>query len=138
MAVTEKLDWFGNVGLLETEITKFSDSGVEGNDLQTAPNVTANSGLTWKNKDFSASTVARYSDAYYSDVNNRPRGKTDPYVVVDAQLSWQFKHLRVFGTVKNIFDNDKPVARSANSNPALETEVQLQPRLFMVGLQLDY
>ncbi|WP_292756751.1 TonB-dependent receptor [Methylophaga sp. UBA2689] len=138
VAVTEKLDWFGNVGLLETEITKFSDSGVEGNDLQTAPNVTANSGLTWKNKDFSASTVARYSDAYYSDVNNRPRGKTDPYVVVDAQLSWQFKHLRVFGTVKNIFDNDKPVARSANSNPALETEVQLQSRLFMVGLQLDY
>lgn len=138
VAINEQLDWSGNVGLLDTEITDFSGAGVQGNELQTAPNITANTGLTWRKNGFTASTVARYSDSYYSDVNNRPRGKTDPYVVIDAKVSWQLEHVRLFATLKNMFDNDKPISRSANSNPAQDTEVRLQPRLFMVGLQLDY
>lgn len=143
--VSDNLNLFGNIGLLETEVTDFPDSGIEENELLTAPNFTANTGATWVYAGLTASMVVRYSDAYFTDVNNRPRGKTDPYVIADAQLGYDFGRVRIFATAKNMFDEEKPVARYPGINPenqqpdeAFDTAVMLQPRTYLVSLLLSY
>lgn len=145
LSTSEHTNVFGNIGLLETEITDYEGSGVEGNELLTAPNFSANTGFTLVRDNFNASVVARYSDAYFTDVNNRPRGKTDAYVVADAQAGYDFGNIRIFANIKNMFDNETSVARYPGFNTAigeddasLDTAVLLQPRTYTVGLQLDF
>ncbi len=136
--VTERLMLFGNLGLLQTEIVKSSESSaLEGNKLQRAPNVTANIGVVWKDGNWRAGASARYSDSYYSDIDNRPRGKVDPYVIADAELAYDFGGAEIFGSVKNIFDHDQNIALFANgANPALDAAIRQQPRTFWVGIKV--
>ena len=137
---------WGNLAWLDTDVTKYPNSGIEGNQLLTAPDFTANLGVSWKLNNWRASLSSRYSDSYFTDVNNRPGGKTDPYVVVDAQLSYEAGHTRWFATVKNLADSDKPVARypglapanSTSPDSAFDSAVLLQPRSFLVGVQWNY
>ncbi|MBU2892318.1 TonB-dependent receptor [Colwellia sp. D2M02] len=145
-ALTDTFDVFANLALLDTDIVNYPYSGVEGNQLLAAPNITANLGLAWHTNHWNANISARYSDEYFSDVNNRTGGKTDAYIVADAQISYEVGSIRLFAHVKNIFDTDKPVARypgtaprdSNQSNSAFDTAVLLQPRTFLIGVQLQY
>ena len=144
--LTPSVDLWGSLGLLDTEVSDFSGSGIEGNQLLTAPEVTANMGMAWHQNGWRASMNHRFSDRYYSDVNNRPGGKTDPYVVTDVSLSYEVGAVRLFGSVKNLFDTEKPVARyqgvaPADSNEpdsAFDSAVLLQPRTFLAGIELSY
>jgi len=114
--------------------------------LLTAPKFTANLGVTWQINHWHASLSSRYSDSYFTDVNNRPRGKTDPYIVADAQLSYEPGKMRWFVTGKNLFDTHKPVARypglapagSTSPDSAFDSAVLLQPRSILAGVQLKY
>jgi iron complex outermembrane receptor protein len=145
-ALTEALVLSGGFAWLDTEVAEFPNSGIEGNQLLTAPEFSANLALSWKVNHWHASLSARYSDSYFTDVNNRPRGKTDAYVVGDAQLSYQAGRARWFAHVKNLFDADSPIARYPGFAPAGSSEpdstfdsaVLLQPRSFLVGVQLNY
>jgi outer membrane receptor protein involved in Fe transport len=92
-------------------------------------------GALWKDGNWKASAVARYSDAYFTDINNRPRGKTDPYIVADAQLSYDFGNFELFGSVRNIFDADDPVALYPGLDSSLDTAVLLQPRTMLFGIK---
>lgn len=144
--LTETVEIWGNTAWLNTEITDYPNSGVEGNQLLTAPEFTANIGISWQINKWQASFSSRYSDAYFTDVNNRPRGKTDPYVIADAQIAYELKNSRWFITAKNLFDNDKPVARYAGVAPAgssapdstFDSAVLLQPRSILLGVELTY
>lgn len=138
--ITDVLTLYGNVGLLQTEIVKSSGSAaLEGNDLQRAPNLTANVGVIWKDGNWRASASARYSDAYFSDIDNRPRGKVDPFVIADAELAYDFGGAEVFGSVKNIFDHDQNIALFANgANPNLDAAIRQQPRTFWAGIKMRY
>ncbi len=138
-ALNDNIDLWGNLALLDTTITDYPNSGVQGNKLYTAPKVTANLGLSWKKSHWTSSVSARYSDAYYSDVNNRSRGKTSPFVVADAQLAYDKGNTRWFASVKNIFDTNKPVQLIPNAtNSANDAAVLLQPRSFLLGVQFRY
>jgi iron complex outermembrane recepter protein len=145
-SVTETITLFGSFGLLWTEITAFPGSGVEGNALTTAPNVTASLGFLWHDGPWKASAVARYSDAYFTDINNRPRGKTDPYVVTDAQVSYDFGSFELFSSVRNLLNADDPIALypgvapggSGQPDSAFDSAVLLQPRSFLVGIKAKY
>jgi iron complex outermembrane recepter protein len=145
-SVTATITLFGGFGLLWTEITAFPGSGVEGNALTTAPNVTASLGFLWHDGPWKASAVARYSDAYFTDINNRPRGKTDPYVVADAQVSYDFGSFELFSSVRNLLNADDPIALypgvapggSGQPDSAFDSAVLLQPRTFLVGIKAKY
>lgn len=144
--LTESLDILANLAWLNTEVTDYPHSGIEGNELLTAPKMTANLGVSWQFNNWRANLSSRYSDSYFTDVNNRPGGKTDPYIVADAQLSYEIGVFRWFISAKNLFDSDKPVARypglapagSTSPDSAFDSAVLLQPRTTLVGVQLKY
>ena len=145
-ALSDNLDVWGNVSLLDTEISHYPGSGVQGNELLTAPNMTARIGFSWYRDNWHAGINAKYSNSYYTDINNRPGGETDAYVVADAQLSYQADGYRLFVVVNNLFDSDKPVSRYPGMAPAgselpdsaFDSAVLLQPRSFQIGFELSY
>src|SRR3546814_2660927 len=60
------LELFGSVGLLQTEITSYPGSGVEGNDLTRAPAFTPDIGPTHLHESgFHASGAARVREPYH-------------------------------------------------------------------------
>ncbi len=132
-AINSEFEVYGDLGLLHTEIVDFSGGVAEGNELLTAPSVTASAGVLWEKANWDASFGTKYSNSYYSDVNNRKSTRTESYVIADAQLAYSFKHVRIFGSIRNMFDADEPVAK-----PSADTAVLLQPRTFMVGLQTTF
>lgn len=144
--LTEQLKISGNLAFLDTEVSEYPDSGIEGNQLLTAPSITATVNLEWQYENWLATFNTRYSDSYFTDVNNRPGGETDPYVVTDMRLAYTMGSIEYFGTVKNMFDTDKPialypgVAPSDSSEPdsVFDSAVFLQPRSFLIGLELQF
>lgn len=137
-ALLENIDLFGNVGLLKTEVEKNPGSGIEGNSLFGAPNLTAAAGISWQQDGWNASLAARYSDSYFTDINNRPRGKTDAYIVTDAEVGYTFGTFRVFGEIENIFDADTAVGFYPGATTEADTAVLLQPRTFRVGVSARF
>lgn len=137
-ALLENVDLFGNVGLLKTEVEEYPGSGIEGNSLFGAPNLTGAAGVSWQQDGWNASLAARYSDSYFTDINNRARGKTDAYIVTDAEMGYAFGNIRIFGEIKNIFDADTAVAFYPGSTEATDTAVLLQPRTFRLGVSARF
>ena len=134
-----ELELFGNIGLLQTEITSYPGSGVEGNELSRAPAVTADIGAIWRHSSgLEASVDARYSDAYFSDYLNDSRGKTDPYWVANAQVGYTIGNVRAFAFVNNIFDNDEPIEIYPGATRADDTANLLQPLTFGIGLHATF
>ncbi len=130
---------FGNLGLLKTKVNSFPGSGVEGNQLLTAPNFTANLGANWTYNGFLTSVTTRYTNGYYTDINNRPRGQVDPYFVTDAKIAYEIGNLQLFGEVSNIFDTQAFISRYPNeSSSALDTAVLIQPRTFKFGATVKF
>jgi outer membrane receptor protein involved in Fe transport len=144
--LTENWSAWANLAWLDTEVTDYPNSGIEGNQLLTAPKITANLGISWQLNNWKANISSRYSDSYFTDVNNRPGGETDPYVIADAQVCYTVGAARWFITAKNLFDTDKPVARYPGKAPTgstapdsnFDSAVLLQPRTALVGVQLYY
>lgn len=144
--VMDGLSARANLGLLGTRVSRFPGSGIEGNDLLTAPSVTASGGLNWRRGGFDAGAALAYTGAYYTDVNNRPRGRTATRLVTDMQAGFTWSGIRLFGSVKNLFDNDAAVARYPGVSPAggsgvdsdYDSAVLLQPRTFLIGIQAGF
>lgn len=130
---TPNLSIFGNIGLLKTEIDEF---GVySGNDLANAPALTVDAGFNYKFAGgFDAGADLRYSEAYYSSIDNAPRGKVDPYVVANTQAGYQIApSARIFAFVNNVFDT-RAELRIYNDNSA---DIN-RPRTFGLGLDVKF
>ncbi len=134
------LELFAEVGLLKTKITKYPASGVEGEALPRSPAFTATAGVSYQHSSgFDVSLDARYSSSYYSSANpsvahpDNPRGKVDPYAVVNAQAGYSFGNARVFAFVNNVFNSGKPVAFWPFG--VTEEANILRPLTFGVGVQ---
>jgi outer membrane receptor protein involved in Fe transport len=136
--LTDTLSLFGGIGILKTDVEKYPGSGIEGNQLFGAPNLTGNAGISWENEGWNVSVIARYTDSYFTDINNRPRGKTEPHVVADAQAGYEFGNMRIFGEVQNIFNTDTPIAFYPGATSATDTAVFTQPRTFRVGVGMKF
>lgn len=136
--VTDKLTLDGGLGLLWTDIISYPNSGVEGNKLFTAPNITATVGLTWKDGNWRINANGKYTDAYFTDINNRARGKTDPYFIANTELAYTYKNLELFGTVNNVFDTETPIALYPGSDPSQDSAVLTHPRTFLIGVKARY
>jgi iron complex outermembrane recepter protein len=131
------LDVFGNIGLLRTKITEYPDSSVEGNRLAQAPAFTADMGLIYRHGiGLDVSIDGRYSDAYYSSVTNDPRGKVDPYGIVNLQAGYRVGRARIFGFAKNIFASAAAVLLEPGATPAEDSALIVRPRRVGLGVTI--
>lgn len=129
------LELFADLSLLRTEITDFPGSSVEGNELPRAPAFTTDLGLLYRHRaGFDAGVDLRYSDAYYSSVTNEPRGKVDPYALVNAQAGYSLAGARLFVYVTNIFDSAAPVQLEPGATAAEDVAMIVRPRRAGIGL----
>ncbi len=137
------LEFFGEVGLLKTKILKYAGSGITGEALPRSPKFTATAGASYKHSSgFDISVDGRYSSSYYSSANanpgatSNPRGRVDPYVVVNAQAGFTYGNARVFAFVNNLFNSGKPTAIWPFG---VEKEANiLRPRWFGIGVQATF
>lgn len=140
--VVPGLQLSAGLGVLETEVKKFPDSGFEGHELLNAPAVTGDVAVIYQRDGLEFSLDARYSGAYFSDIENALNRRTDPYWVANAQLGYTFGRVRAFGVVNNIFDGDDRIYRYP---PFLDAGILfpasaniLRPRTYGVGVQVDF
>ena len=126
------------IGLLKTEITQYDDASLEGNDLARAPALTANFGVHYRHASgFEVGGNARYSESYYSSVENLGRGKTDPYWIVNTRFAYNLRDYRLFAFVNNVLDEDTPLLFDADPAglPADDTAILPRPRTLGVGIE---
>jgi outer membrane receptor protein involved in Fe transport len=129
----------GELGLLRTEVTEYPDSNVEGHEFASAPAATASLGFAWTaGNGFALGANARYSDAYYSSLDNHPRGRTDPYWLLDARAGYRFGVAHVFAYVDNLLDGDAPLLIAPGATRAEDVANLPQPRSYGVGLELQF
>jgi outer membrane receptor protein involved in Fe transport len=138
-AIAPGLTAYGSLGLLQARITKYPNSGFQGNDQPISPSASASAGLSWKAaQGWEASISGRYSGSYYSDLDNQPRGKIDPYFVANAQLGYTMSRVRMYGYVENLFDSDKTLAVSSGVVAAEDTADILPPRTYWAGVEVSF
>lgn len=133
------LSAYGSVGLLKASITKYPESGFQGNDQPIAPSFTAAGGLTWRAASgFDAGISARYSGSYFTDLHNQPRGKVDPFFVANAQAGYRWSRARLYASVENLFDSDKVLAVYSGAVAAEDVADILAPRTYWAGVEVSF
>lgn len=106
---TEELDFYGNLGLLRTEITQINpgqNSLLLGSDLPRAPEITASAGVIYTaDNGFFASAEARYVSERQTRFLSRVLGS---YTLVDLSIGYETelngKALKLDAHVNNLFD----------------------------------
>ncbi|WP_394201265.1 TonB-dependent receptor [Shewanella waksmanii] len=105
--LTDDLQLSSGLGLLESEIKaaapEFGD--IIGNELSSAPNLTANLGLKyWLNDEFSFGISANYVSEYQGDIANTEALKAGDYVISRFNVDYISDAWRVSAFVNNLFD----------------------------------
>jgi len=131
--------FFANIGLLKTDVNRFADSGIQGNDLPRSPAFTSDVGATFSpDGKLQMTADVRYTDAYYSEATNDPRGRTSPYAVVNGQLAYPVGPVRLTFTVRNLLDSAKPVSIGPGATPQDYSATILQPRSVTGGVEVRF
>ncbi|HVV28307.1 MAG TPA: TonB-dependent receptor [Rhizomicrobium sp.] len=135
----EDAEIFASIGLLQTKVNEDADPTIQGNELPRSPAFTSDVGFNvtpWRKLTVGADL--RYTDAYYSDAFNNARGKTSPYAIVNAQVSYDFEAARIFVATRNLFDSRAPVVIGPGTTPAQDIATLTRPRTFTVGLERKF
>lgn len=136
---TPELELFGDIGLLKTEILDYPGSSYEGNELPHAPALTASFGANYRPfEGVEIGIDARYSDAYYSEVTNSARGKTDPYWVANAHAGYDFGTAKVFAYARNLFDTETPLDIGLGRTVSTDYATMLRPLTVGMGVQMNF
>jgi Fe(3+) dicitrate transport protein len=132
--------------LSSTDAESIFAGAKKGNELPYIANEVVSFGLGYIYKKFSANLDANYTAAVWADGSNRdieanPEsgtqdsrfGKIEDQFVVDAALGWQFnKKVRMFSSIKNLFDEQYMVSRQPlGPRPGM-------PFSMMAGLEFDF
>ena len=118
---TDSLKLTTGLGLLNTKIKSYPDSGIEGNKLGRAPKYTANIGVKYLNdKGWEAGGDVRFYGGYYSAADNAESGKIGAYNQVNLYTAYNFKQGRVSLYADNVFNRRRPIfISSADRQDAL-------------------
>ncbi|WP_188818531.1 TonB-dependent receptor [Novosphingobium indicum] len=135
----DSLELFANAGLLKTKVNRYVEPAVEGNELARSPAFTLNAGLVARPvEQLSLSFDVRYTDSYYSDVFNNARGKTDPYVLANAQIAWQAGPARLFLAATNLFDTTDATLITPGATFAQDNAQITRPRQVTGGIEFSF
>ena len=130
---------YANLGLLKTEVERYADPTVEGNELARAPAFSVDLGfIASPFPHFEVSANVSYTDAYYSDATNTPRGKVDPYAVANAQMAYTLESLRLYVTAENLFDSDNEVSILTGATADADSATLLKPRTVTAGIEYNF
>ena len=118
---TDSLKLTTGLGLLNTKIKSYPDSGIEGNKLGRAPKYTANIGVKYLNdKGWEAGGDVRFYGGYYSAADNAESGKIGAYNQVNLYTAYNFKQGRISLYADNVFNRRQPIfISSADRQDAL-------------------
>ena len=106
----EHLKLTAAVGLLHSKISRYPNSGIEGNRFGRAPKYTANLGAKYLHPSgFEAGGDIRFSGGYYSAADNAETGKIGSYSQTNLYAAYNFKQGRVSLYADNVFNSRRPV-----------------------------
>lgn len=135
----EALSLFASAGLLKTKVNRYNDPAIEGNELVRAPAFSLNAGFTLKPvEQLELSFDMRYTDAYFSDILNNARGKTDPFTVANAQIGWRQGPARLFVAASNLFDTTDVQLLSPGATRDFDVATITRPRRVTAGIELSF
>lgn len=139
---TETLTLSGGLGLLETEITRFSDAAsFEGNRFARAPGKTATLGFDWDaTSKLNLGGQVRFVDGYYSDSANSASYKIDDYTLVDLRASYDLRDgMELYAYVNNVFDERASVLKQAARGTVPFTQASMTtPRSIGFGIRGEF
>jgi outer membrane receptor protein involved in Fe transport len=138
-ALTSNDEVYVNLGLLKTAVDKYADLTVQGKDLARSPAFSVDLGMTSSPiENLVLSANIRYTDAYYSDATNTPRGKVDAYVVANAQIAFTMSALRFSLMAENLFDSDSEVSILTGSTVETDSSTLLKPRTLTASVEYSF
>ncbi len=140
--VRDNLRVKGGLGLLHTEITRFSNAAADyqGHRFGRAPDYSLMLAADWAiTPEWNLSGQLRHTDGYFSDDNEDEATKVDAYTVVNARMTWQPReHIQAFAYVNNLFDDRSATyLRASRSIGGFEATV-VEPREVGLGLKVTF
>ncbi|WP_340680515.1 TonB-dependent receptor [Paraglaciecola sp.] len=116
--LNEDIELKAGLGLLKTNINHAADNypEVEGNELNSAPSITANLGAKyWLTETFNIGVSVNYVDEYYGDFTNTVQRIAGDYSLVRLQGRYEFKNWLVSAYVNNALDDEAILSREPAS-----------------------
>lgn len=107
--ITQDLKINAGLGLLETEIKDASVdyASATGNELNSAPNVTANIGAKyWVNNALDLGVSAKYVGEYYGDIDNTEDSVAGDYTLVRLNANYRIDDWKISAFVNNATDEE--------------------------------
>ncbi|MBD2840978.1 TonB-dependent receptor [Erythrobacter rubeus] len=136
--VTDRLELFGSLGLLEAEFRQLVSPGQFGTfEFGAAPGITGFAGASFDaTSKLRLSGQVRYVDSYFSTGDNVPVNEVDSYAVVDVNARYDLGRVTLYAFAENLFDSD------IETDLALDAPVPFatlaDPIRFGVGLQVAF
>lgn len=130
---------YAGLGTIGSDIKKFPNSGVQGNELPRAADVSANFGLHYAHRSgVELNFDGQYSGEYYSTVVNNPLEKVDPYWMANAQLAYSLGSAKIYAYARNLFDAGDPlIITQADAFGPTYAQI-IPPRTYGLGVQLSF
>lgn len=112
--VSEDLQLNGGLGLLETEIKEAGEAfaGINGNELNSAPNFTASIGARyWLSDAITLGASGQYVGEYYGDITNNSETQAGDYLLTRVNLNYERANWRVAAFLDNALDKKAATLR---------------------------
>lgn len=130
---TENLTLNGSLGLLHTEVKRFSNSGTEGKQLSRSPKYTAAISASYLlPRGFEIGGKVRFSGGYYSNAQNTEVGRIKAYSQTDLYAAYNFKHGRISLYADNVLNSRRDIFI-----PAADRREALAQRPRAVGIAAE-
>jgi outer membrane receptor protein involved in Fe transport len=59
-------------------------------------------------------------------------------LTANAQADYRFSRVRLYGSVENLLDSDRPIADYSGATPEEDTADILPPRTYWLGVELSF
>ncbi|QTH70281.1 TonB-dependent receptor [Pseudoalteromonas xiamenensis] len=132
----------GGVGLIQSEIDA-ADVGFEsavGNELNSAPALTANIGVThWFSDAFSVNINTQYVGEFFADLQNSEERVAGDYVLTRAAITYEYEHWQLNAYLNNLFDEHGYTTREPASTRYPDGYAAVvKPRTFGISATYRY
>ncbi|MCC2605859.1 TonB-dependent receptor [Planctobacterium marinum] len=107
--INDNLDLNAGLGLLKTDIKDAGENypEVEGNELNSAPDITAKLGAKyWLSNTLNVGVSVNYVDEYYGDFNNTPERVAGDYTLVRLQSNYEMGQWLFSAFINNALDEE--------------------------------